>query len=116
MCITICYRACGGLARHLIGRELAVYTASFPSGHSMMSAVVYLTLAVMLSRTQSKLAVRFYLLSLAVALTFGVGVSRVYLGVHWPTDVLAGWCLGALWALAGWIALRAMGGGLTRTR
>lgn len=88
-----------------------VHTASFPSGHSMMSAVVYLTLAVLVCRTQSSMAVRIYLMTLATALTIAVGVSRVYLGVHWPTDVLAGWALGSAWAigcavLASWLGRR----------
>jgi undecaprenyl-diphosphatase len=46
---------------------------------------------------------------LAVVLVLGIGVSRVYLGVHWPSDVLAGWCLGAAWALFAWIALLRFG-------
>ena len=83
----------------LVPHGAFVNTASFPSGHSMMSAVVYLTLAVMLARTQDRIEVRLFLLTLATGLTLGVGISRVYLGVHWPTDVLAGWVLGASWAL-----------------
>ncbi len=83
----------------LVPQGSYVHTASFPSGHSMMSAVVYLILAVMLARTQTSCVVRVYLMVLAVLLTLGIGVSRVYLGVHWPTDVLAGWALGAAWAL-----------------
>ena len=74
-----------------------VYTQSFPSGHAMLSAVVYLTLGVLLARTQAEPKVKAYLLVLAIALTLTVGISRVYLGVHWPTDVLAGWrVLGAV--------------------
>lgn len=93
----------------LVPHGAFVDTASFPSGHSMMSAVVYLTLAVMVARTQSRGAVRLYFLTIAMLLTLGVGVSRVYLGVHWPTDVLAGWALGTAWAMlcvavAGWMA------------
>ncbi|MBI1417612.1 MAG: phosphatase PAP2 family protein [Limimaricola sp.] len=80
-----------------------VDTASFPSGHSMMSAVVYLTLAVVLAHAETGKGQRMFALGLAILLTLGVGVSRVYLGVHWPTDVLAGWALGAAWALAVWL-------------
>jgi undecaprenyl-diphosphatase len=83
----------------LVPHSAEVFTASFPSGHSMMSAVVYLTLGALLARTQQDRSVKAYVLAVAVTLTVLVGVSRVYLGVHWPTDVLAGWTLGGLWAL-----------------
>ncbi len=80
-----------------------VYTASFPSGHSMMAAVVYLTLGALLARVRPRKRVKAYILSCAVVLTVLVGISRVYLGVHWPTDVLAGWAVGAAWALLCWL-------------
>jgi undecaprenyl-diphosphatase len=80
-----------------------VHTSSFPSGHSTMAAVAYLTLAALLARMHENRWMKLYLLSLAVTLTVLVGVSRVYLGVHWPTDVLAGWALGSAWALFCWI-------------
>jgi undecaprenyl-diphosphatase len=79
---------------------------SFPSGHSMMSAVTYLTLAALLARSHERKRLKAYFLLLAALLTFIVGVSRVYLGVHWPTDVLAGWTAGAVWALLCWLVAK----------
>lgn len=76
-----------------------VTSASFPSGHAMNSAVVYLTLAVMLAQAEKEGGARIYVLCCGILLTVLVGVSRVFLGVHWPTDVIAGWAVGAVWAL-----------------
>jgi len=86
----------------LVPHHSHVYTASFPSGHAMGAAVTYLTLAALLARITGRWHVKAYLLMLGVALTVLVGLSRVYLGVHWPTDVLAGWAAGAAWALLCW--------------
>ncbi|MGJ3265422.1 MAG: phosphatase PAP2 family protein [Salinarimonas sp.] len=83
----------------LVPHGSIVYSASFPSGHSMMAATVYLTLAALMARVLRRRRLRAYLVGVAVLLTLLVGVSRVYVGVHWPTDVLAGWTVGAAWAL-----------------
>ncbi len=87
----------------LVKHEMLTYHASFPSGHSMMAAMVYLTLGILLARTQPKKRVRVFIIAISVLITLLVGVSRVYLGVHWPTDVLAGWMLGGAWAMLFWL-------------
>ena len=76
-----------------------VFTASFPSGHATVSAVVFLTIGAMLAEASPERQLKRFFIGVAVALTLLVGVSRIYLGVHYPTDVLAGWSLGAAWAL-----------------
>lgn len=83
-----------------------VFTSSFPSGHSMLAAVVYLTMGSLLASVISNLTLKVYVLTIAIMLTTAVGLSRVYLGVHYPTDVLAGWLAGLVWALFCWIVAR----------
>jgi undecaprenyl-diphosphatase len=79
-----------------------VFTASFPSGHAAFSAITYMTLAALLARMSVSRRLRYYVVAVAITLTFMIGVSRVYLGVHYPTDILAGWCIGSAWALICW--------------
>jgi len=74
-------------------------TMSFPSGHAMNSAIVYLTLGILLAQVEARRSVRAFIIITALMLSFVVGLSRLFLGVHWPSDVAAGWCVGSTWAL-----------------
>jgi undecaprenyl-diphosphatase len=89
----------------LVPHGVDVYSHSFPSGHSTLSAATYLTLAAILSSLDRRRRYKTFVFTLAILLTIAVGVSRVYLGVHWPTDVVGGWTLGAAWALLARVAL-----------
>ncbi len=90
---------------NLVPQHDLVYSTSFPSGHAVMSPVVYLTLAAIIAAGQPRVAIKTILVTGAAVLVVLIGVSRVYLGVHWPSDVLAGWTLGATIALAAWVLL-----------
>ena len=85
-------------------RVVEAVNASFPSGHAMLSAVVFLTLGVLTARFSDRRRVKVLAISAAVLLSLLVGASRVYLGVHWASDVLAGWSGGAAWAMICWLA------------
>jgi undecaprenyl-diphosphatase len=80
-----------------------VFSSSFPSGHAMESAIVYLTLGAILMRVAERRLTKIYILGIATLLTFLVGVSRVCLGVHYPTDVIGGWIIGFVWASICWL-------------
>jgi undecaprenyl-diphosphatase len=84
-------------------RAVEAVNASFPSGHAMLSAVVFLTLGVLAARFAERRRVKVLAVGAAVLVSLLVGLSRVYLGVHWASDVLAGWCMGAAWAMACWL-------------
>ena len=92
----------------IVDHLVSIHTPSFPSGHATMSAVVYLTLASLIVRLVESRAVQVYVLTVAVALTLTVGISRIYLGVHWPSDVIAGWALGIAWACLSWLTVNAL--------
>lgn len=99
-----------GVARgrpDVVPHLVEVHNLSFPSGHAANSAIIYLTLAALGSRAVRERPVRNYLIACAVLLVGLIGATRVYLGVHWPSDVLAGWSFGTLWALGWWELSRA---------
>jgi undecaprenyl-diphosphatase len=82
-----------------------VFTTSFPSGHATLSAITYLTIAALLARAYPSPILDFYFMLLAALLTVLIGLSRIYLGVHFPTDILGGWCIGTAWAIGCWVLL-----------
>ena len=84
----------------LVSHEAEIYSASFPSGHTLMATVAYVTFAMLIAADFSDRRMRDYLLVVAWIVAGAVGASRIYLGVHWPSDVLAGWAVGALWMIA----------------
>ncbi|MGH7944300.1 MAG: phosphatase PAP2 family protein [Opitutaceae bacterium] len=98
------------ILKHAFARErpdaalhlVEVTSTSFPSGHSMASSIFYLTIGALLARTAKRRREKSYFVGSAMLITFLIGVSRVYLGVHYPTDVLAGWSAGAAWAMVCW--------------
>lgn len=97
--------------KQIYGRErppmslhaVEVVNASFPSGHAMLSAAIFLTLGALIARFTPLRRFKALALGTAVTLTLLIGLSRIYLGVHWPTDVLAGWCIGSAWAALWWL-------------
>ena len=89
--------------------QLIVETSpSFPSGHAMMSAVIYLTLGTLLAQLCPRWRERVYVLTVAGVLAVLIGLTRLYLGVHYPTDVLAGWTVGLAWALTSGLLARGL--------
>ncbi len=85
-----------------IPQDLFVNSTSFPSGHAMGSTLVFLTIAVLLTRIITNRTSKIYVLIVAFILSGLIGLSRVYLGIHWPSDVAAGWAAGMFWALLWW--------------
>lgn len=95
----------------LVAHGSYVYSHSFPSGHSAMAAAVFLVLATVFASVEPRRRTKALIYGMAITVVLAVGISRIYLGVHWPTDVLGGWCLGVSWALVAWLVLA-----LTRPR
>ncbi len=89
-------------------RAVETVNASFPSGHALLSAVFYLSIGVMLTRAFPRRRFKAYVLGVALLLTLIVGLTRVYLAAHWASDVLAGWSIGAAWAMALWLVAYAV--------
>lgn len=93
-----------------------VNSMSFPSGHALNSTLFYLSVALLLACLTTRRGARWCLVAAAAALSFAIGVSRIALGVHYPTDVIAGWVAALAWLWLGWmLALRYWPGALPRS-
>lgn len=90
----------------LVAHLMPEHSPSFPSGHALAASAVYLTLGALVARFVAGTASKLYVLAVALLLSVLVGISRLYLGVHYPTDVVAGWCVGLSWAMLCWLAAR----------
>lgn len=109
-------QAMNATLKHLFGRErpeatlhlVEVRSPSFPSGHSMAASIFYLTTGALLTQTAKRRREKMYLIAAVLLVTVLIGFSRVYLGVHYPTDVVAGWCAGVAWAIVCWALARRM--------
>jgi undecaprenyl-diphosphatase len=100
----------GRMRPDLVDHLTHTANASFPSGHALQATVAFLIIGALAAQAQLSPRIRTLILASATLLIFLVGISRVYLGVHWPTDVLAGWCLGTAWAALWWLVLRRVSG------
>lgn len=87
----------------VVAHGMHTLTKSFPSGHAMLSAVIYLTTGVLIARAIQGARLKAFVILVAIGIAVLVGLSRLYLGVHWPTDVMGGWLLGTVWALSWWL-------------
>lgn len=88
---------------------ITTFTASFPSGHAFLSMSVYLSIGAFLAMTARCTREKAAILTLAFLLALAIGTSRIILGVHWLTDVVAGWCFGLAWAVATFLCARSIG-------
>ena len=96
--------AFGRLRPDPVFSDFVVSGLSFPSGHASMSAIVFLTVGVLVESTRERWSERAYILAVSTVLTLLVGASRILLGVHWASDVVGGWAFGTAWAMA-WLLL-----------
>lgn len=90
----------------LVPHAARVFTSSFPSSHATVSAAACLAVALLLAQARPALLFKAFATAMALVFTVLIGANRVYLGVHWPTDILAGWALGVAWTALCWAALR----------
>ncbi len=79
------------------------FTASFPSAHAMFGTVAWLMVAAMAARFVPDFRLRNLVISMSVGVALIIGLTRIYLGVHWPSDVIAGWAMGGAWAGFCWV-------------
>ena len=80
-----------------------VHTYSYPSGHALMSFALYLSFAAVTAELAAGFRTRAYLVCGGLLIAGIVGMTRIYLGVHYPSDVIGGWAIGGAWALLCWI-------------
>jgi undecaprenyl-diphosphatase len=82
----------------VVAHAALTFTASFPSGHAFLSAATLFTIAGFVGLASRRPDIARFCIVMAAIVVGLVGLSRIYLGVHWPSDVLGGWCLGIVWS------------------